>query len=54
MEKAADVLREEGATKAILAAQTHAIGFYEALGYVPFGDEFMDAGIPHRNMSKRL
>ncbi|MDJ0640508.1 MAG: GNAT family N-acetyltransferase [Paracoccaceae bacterium] len=54
MEEAATVLREEGAAKAILAAQTHAIGFYEALGYVAYGDEFMDAGIPHRNMSKRL
>ena len=54
MEMAADVLREEGATNATLAAQDHAIGFYEALGYVAFGEEFMDAGIPHRNMSKRL
>ncbi|KAA0011256.1 GNAT family N-acetyltransferase [Billgrantia pellis] len=33
-----------------LAAQTHAIAFYENLGFSAYGDTFMDAGIPHRNM----
>lgn len=33
-----------------LHAQTHAIPFYEKLGFVVDGDLFMDAGIPHRNM----
>ncbi|MDE2239609.1 MAG: GNAT family N-acetyltransferase [Rhodospirillales bacterium] len=36
----------------ILDAQTHAIGFYERLGYAAEGPEFMDAGIPHRLMRK--
>ncbi|MBU6418991.1 MAG: GNAT family N-acetyltransferase [Proteobacteria bacterium] len=36
----------------MLDAQTHAIGFYERLGYVAEGPEFMDAGIPHRLMRK--
>ncbi len=36
----------------VLDAQTHAIGFYEKLGYVAEGPEFMDAGIPHRLMRK--
>ncbi|QLK85692.1 GNAT family N-acetyltransferase [Staphylococcus sp. 17KM0847] len=37
-----------------LGAQTHAIPFYESLGYRVYGDTFMDAGIPHRYMSKTL
>ncbi len=36
----------------VLDAQTHAISFYEKLGYVAEGPEFMDAGIPHRLMRK--
>ncbi|MCX5608440.1 MULTISPECIES: GNAT family N-acetyltransferase [unclassified Streptomyces] len=37
-----------------LGAQTHAVGFYERLGYVAYGPEFQDAGIPHRSMRRRL
>jgi predicted GNAT family N-acyltransferase len=37
----------------ILDAQTYALRFYENLGYQACGDEFLDAGIPHRHMSKR-
>lgn len=33
-----------------LAAQTHALGFYTRFGFESWSDEFMDAGIPHRNM----
>jgi len=33
-----------------LGAQTHALGFYERLGFVSFGPDYMDAGIPHRDM----
>ena len=33
-----------------LEAQVHAIQFYEKLGFEPFGDEFLDVGIPHRAM----
>ncbi len=36
----------------ILDAQTHAIGFYERLGYAAEGEAFLDAGIPHRLMRK--
>ena len=39
-----------GVTKVKLGAQTHALGFYERLGFVAFGPEFDDAGIPHRDM----
>lgn len=33
-----------------LSAQTHAIGFYMKAGFVVNSDEYMDAGIPHRDM----
>jgi predicted GNAT family N-acyltransferase len=36
-----------------LDAQTHALQFYEGLGYEAYGKEFMDAGMPHRCMKKR-
>ena len=47
---ALDELRSLGLEKAKLGAQTHAIGFYESLGFVATGPEYMDAGIPHRDM----
>ncbi|MDS9465966.1 GNAT family N-acetyltransferase [Paracoccus sp. MBLB3053] len=37
-----------------LGAQTHAIGFYEKLGFKVFGPEYDDAGIPHRDMILEL
>ncbi|MEM6590085.1 MAG: GNAT family N-acetyltransferase [Pseudomonadota bacterium] len=43
-----------GLTRAVLGAQTHALGFYEALGFTAFGEEFDDAGIPHRMMERGL
>lgn len=39
-----------GITKVKLGAQTHALGFYERLGFTATGPEYMDAGIPHRDM----
>ncbi|MFC9816867.1 GNAT family N-acetyltransferase [Streptomyces virginiae] len=43
-----------GLTAVDLGAQTHALGFYERLGYVAHGPEFQDAGIPHRAMRRSL
>ncbi|WP_127477206.1 GNAT family N-acetyltransferase [Sulfurivermis fontis] len=42
--------RAAGFTSVELAAQTHALTFYRRFGFEPTGAEFMDAGIPHRNM----
>lgn len=50
MEAAIDSARRLGHAQVELAAQTHALAFYENLGFVAFGEIFMDAGIPHRNM----
>lgn len=36
-----------GGDRQILHAQTHARRFYEKLGFTAYGDEFMEAGIPH-------
>ncbi|WP_042383799.1 GNAT family N-acetyltransferase [Streptacidiphilus melanogenes] len=46
--------REHGGVELELHAQVQALGFYERLGYVAFGEEYPDAGIPHRSMVKRL
>ena len=43
-----------GGQKITLGAQTHALAFYEQLNYIVEGDEFMDAGIPHLEMTKIL
>ena len=42
--------RIPGMKQVKLGAQTHALGFYERLGFAAFGPEYMDAGIPHRDM----
>ncbi|CAM4285202.1 GNAT family N-acetyltransferase [Nocardiopsis rhodophaea] len=46
--------RERGLAGIDLHAQTHALGFYERLGYRAHGAEFLDAGIPHVHMSKDI
>lgn len=38
----------------MLDAQDHALTFYEKLGYHVEGEGFMDAGIPHHLMIKKL
>lgn len=43
-----------GITEVKLGAQTHALGFYERLGFAATGPEYIDAGIPHRDMVLRL
>lgn len=35
-----------------LEAQTYALQFYEKLGYIAQGEEFLDAGIPHYLMTR--
>lgn len=42
--------RERGDRLSSLHAQTHALGFYARYGFVAIGPEFMEAGIPHRQM----
>lgn len=42
--------RSRGDRRVVLSAQTHAIPFYERFGFVAEGEEYDDAGIPHRRM----
>jgi predicted GNAT family N-acyltransferase len=46
--------RALGVRRVALAAQTAALGLYERAGYAPRGDMFLDAGIEHVMMEKRL
>lgn len=54
MSKMESLAVDKGLSKLKLHGQTHAEGFYEKLGYVTVSGEFMDAGIPHVEMVKKL
>lgn len=45
---------EDGLREVVLHAQTHAIGFYQSLGFEACGAVFDEAGIPHRRMQRTL
>lgn len=42
--------RAKGHDRFYLTAQSDKLGFYESLGFVAFGPEFLDGGMPHRAM----
>lgn len=42
--------RTRGQDRFYLTAQSDKLWFYESLGFVAFGPEFMDGGMPHRAM----
>ena len=46
--------RRRGHREVVLSAQVHAMRFYRAHGFVEEGEEYMEAGIPHRDMRRRL
>jgi predicted GNAT family N-acyltransferase len=48
------VARDQGLSRIKLSAQVPVIPFYERIGYRCFGDEFVEAGIPHRWMDRDL
>ncbi|WP_406446177.1 GNAT family N-acetyltransferase [Streptomyces sp. NBC_01613] len=49
-----DAARARGLAAVDLHAQTHALEFYERLGYEAYGPEYPEAGIPHRAMRRAL
>lgn len=49
-----DLARARGLSSVVLGAQVYAVGFYERLGYTAYGEDFDDAGIPHRWMRTEL
>jgi predicted GNAT family N-acyltransferase len=46
--------RRAGFETVRLHAQTYAVGFYAKHGFTAIGEEFMEAGIPHREMAMKL
>ena len=46
----AELRQTPGVRRVTLGAQSHAVGFYAALGFAVVGEEFLDAGIVHREM----
>ena len=49
-----ELARQQHRQAVYLGGQTQALGFYERLGYRAFGDEFDDAGLPHRHLARVL
>lgn len=54
MERVIQTAYQHGATTLRMEAQTHAIGFYEKLGFHVCSAEFDEAGIPHVKMKFNL
>jgi predicted GNAT family N-acyltransferase len=54
LDEAERAARESGAARVTLHAQTAIMGLYAAAGYVPYGDRFIEEGIEHIAMEKRL
>ncbi|BAL95952.1 putative hydrolase/N-acetyltransferase [Rubrivivax gelatinosus IL144] len=46
--------REAGREALMLHAQASAVAFYHRAGFEPVGPEFVEAGIPHQEMRRRL
>lgn len=49
-----EAARRRGDTIVRLDAQVDAVGFYDRLGFVAEGDPFVEAGIVHQRMARRL
>ena len=54
LERLIGVARERGDQRIELFAQTHALAFYRAHGFVDHGEGFEEAGIPHQAMRRKL
>ncbi|MEQ1769765.1 MAG: GNAT family N-acetyltransferase [Devosia sp.] len=50
MHHAMALARARGETKFYLTAQTDKLALYEKLGFVAYGEEFQDGGMPHLAM----
>lgn len=54
MQKLLEVARQNNHHEVVLAAQLHAVKFYEKLGFYRKGEVYIDVGIPHVMMRKVL
>ncbi|MEM6712216.1 MAG: GNAT family N-acetyltransferase [Pseudomonadota bacterium] len=46
--------RDKRTHRVVLGAQVYALDFYRKLGFVEFGDEYLDADIVHKDMERLL
>ena len=49
-----ELARLRGHARVLLNAQEHAMPFYARYGFAPSGAPFIEAGIPHQEMARRL
>lgn len=49
-----DRARRRSMARSVIHAQTHAAGFYKRFGFSERGEEFLEAGIPHVEMTLEL
>ena len=54
LERLIAVARARGDARVLLHAQVQAMPFYARFGFVPEGEAFMEADIPHRTMARTL
>ena len=54
LKKLVEAARQRGDREIVLSAQVHAVPFYRAHGFVTEGDEYMEAGIRHQEMRRKL
>jgi predicted GNAT family N-acyltransferase len=54
LDAALDLARRRGLERAELSAQQYVVSFYEQAGFRAEGDPYVEAGIPHRRMSREL
>ena len=54
LERLVEAARERGDREVALSAQTHAVAFYRHHQFVAEGEVYLDAGIPHQMMRRRL
>jgi predicted GNAT family N-acyltransferase len=54
LQQALKQAKQQGFQQATLAAQCHAIAFYQKLGFAVTSEIFLDAGIAHQMMTKKL
>ncbi len=54
LDAALALAREKALHRVELSAQEYVVGFYERAGFRVEGDPYVEAGIPHRRMSREL
>jgi len=54
LERLIDAARDRGEVEVALSAQVHALDFYRAYGFAEEGKPYVEAGIAHQAMRRRL